>query len=102
MLQWDEAAPRPPEIKSHYDNMHGSAKMNFRLLAAERPEGILEKTPGNGIGKGNDGETETTLLRGKCNVSCKNFEKGVLVRKTETTKSEHHLAKDSSSTAGPD
>jgi hypothetical protein len=54
----------------------------------------LRKSPGKA------GETEALELRGKCIVASQNFEKGDLVRKTETAKSEHHLEKDNSSTAG--
>ena len=68
-------------------------------MDAERPEGILAKTPGNGMGKGNKGDTEASMPRCKCKVECRNFEKGDLVLKTEIAKNEHHLLKSRVSTA---
>jgi hypothetical protein len=70
-------------------------------LAAEKPGGILAKISRKGTGKGKAGEDETCGLRCRCSAAESKTENLGLVRSTDTTKSEHHLAKQRESTAGP-
>ena len=74
-------------------------KWPLLLRAAEKPEGIFAKAPGNGIGKGKAGDVEAMELRGRCMVDSKNLEKSERVRSTATAKNEHHLLKERESTA---